>query len=144
MYSPPIFSTTSFDVNGSYTTTFIPNASATSATCEPILPIPIMPRVFLYNSVPVNLERSHLPSFVEQAAGAMFLAIASIRAIVCSDAAIVLPSGEFTTIIPFWVADSRLMLSTPTPARPIILRFFPASIILGVTFVWLLTISASY
>ena len=76
-----------------------------------------------------------MPSFVEQAAGAMFLAIASMSAIVCSDAAIVLPSGEFTTIIPFWVAASRFILSTPTPARPIIFRFLPASITAGVTFV---------
>ena len=62
---------------------------------------------------------------------------------VCSAAAIVFPSGEFTTIIPFCVAASTSILSTPTPARPIILRFLPASIIADVTLVWLLTISAS-
>ena len=101
MYSPPIFSTTSFEVNGSYTTTFIPRAKATSPTCEPIFPKPMIPKVFLYNSHPTNLLLSHLPSFVEVAAGATLRAIASIKAIVCSAAAIVFPSGELTTIIPF-------------------------------------------
>ena len=83
----------------------------------------------------MNFALSQFPSFVDIAAGAIFLAIASINASVCSAAAIVFPSGEFTTITPFCVAASKSILSTPTPARPIIFKFVPASIILDVTFV---------
>ena len=47
----------------------------------------------------------------------------------CSAAAMVLPSGELTTTIPLRVAAGTSTLSTPTPARPIIFNFVPASII---------------
>src|SRR5690625_4926433 len=65
-------------------------------------------------------------------------------AIVCSAAEFVLPSGAFTTTIPFSVAASRSILSTPTPARPITFKLCPFSITSRVTCVWLLTNKPSY
>ena len=56
-------------------------------------------------------------------------------AIACSAAAIVLPSGELTTTIPLRVAAGTSTLSTPTPARPMILSKLPASMISLVTWV---------
>ena len=54
----------------------------------------------------------------------MLRASESIIAIVCSVAARVLPSGALATMIPFRVAASTSMLSTPTPARPMNFIFF--------------------
>ena len=42
----------------------------------------------------------------------------------CSAVEIVLPPGVFITMTPRLVAASMSMLSTPTPARPMTLRFF--------------------
>ena len=44
---------------------------------------------------------------------------------VCSAAAIVLPVGALTTVMPARVAASRSTLSTPTPARPMTTRRVP-------------------
>ena len=63
----------------------------------------------------------------------MFLAIDKIIAIECSVAEIVLPSGALITIIPFLVAASTSMLSTPTPARAITFKFVAALIMSSVT-----------
>ena len=52
---------------------------------------------------------------------------------VISAAALVLPPGVFMTMMPRAVAASKLMLSTPVPARPMNLRFFAALITSGVT-----------
>jgi hypothetical protein len=62
---------------------------------------------------------------------------------VCSAAAIVLPVGALTTMIPARVAASRSTLSTPTPARPITTMRVPAAISSASTWTWLRTISAS-
>ena len=56
----------------------------------------------------------------------------------------VFPSGEFTTTIPWRVAAFTSILSTPTPARPIILSLVPASITSAVTLVPDRNIKASY
>ena len=47
----------------------------------------------------------------------------------CSAAAIVLPVGALTTVIPAAVAASRSTLSTPTPARPTTWSRLPAAAI---------------
>ena len=60
---------------------------------------------------------------------------ASISARACSAAAIVLPSGEFTTITPRRVAAGTSTLSTPTPARPMMRNLVAASITSAVTWV---------
>ena len=62
---------------------------------------------------------------------------------VCSVAARVFPVGALTTRIPLLEASSISMLSTPTPALPITLSFFPLSISSFVTGVPLLVIIAS-
>ena len=51
---------------------------------------------------------------------------------------------HFMTMIPCFVAASRSMLSTPVPARPIILRRDPAAMTSAVTFVAERTIRPSY
>ncbi len=61
----------------------------------------------------------------------------------CSAAAIVLPVGAFTTVIPARVAASRSTLSTPTPARPITASREPAAIMSASTWTWLRTMRAS-
>lgn len=55
-----------------------------------------------------------------------------------------LTSTYLRTKIFFAVAASISILSTPAPALPITLRFFPASITSAVTFVSDLTMRASY
>src|SRR5659263_678740 len=55
---------------------------------------------------------SHFLLFNDAFACGMFLDIAIIMAIVCSAAEMVLPSGAFTTIIPFSMAALTLILST--------------------------------
>ncbi len=73
----------------------------------------------------------------------MFLNRANAIPMDNSAAAIILPSGVFTTNIPFLVQASTSILSIPFPARPTTLRFLPFSITSFVTFVPLLTIIAS-
>ena len=53
----------------------------------------------------------------------------------CSVAEIVLPSGALITRIPFKVAASILILSTPTPALAMTFKFVAALIIRSVTWV---------
>ena len=101
IYLHPADLTASSVLYGSYTQTFIPNAKAAFATLCPILPSPITPKVFPKTSIPVNFALSQLPAFVEMHASGIFLTIDNIIATVCSAAAFVFPSGEFTTIIPF-------------------------------------------
>ena len=93
----------------------------------------MIPSVLLRTSIPTKSLRRHCPSCNDWCACGTLRARASISAKACSAAAIVLPVGEFTTAIPWRVAASRSMLSTPTPARPITWRFLPASIISAVT-----------
>ena len=71
-------------------------------------------------------------------------AMAIIMAKVCSVAAMVLPPGELITIMPLSVAAATSILSTPTPARPIIFKFLAAAITSAVTLEAERTIRASY
>ena len=64
--------------------------------------------------------------------------------IVCSATVIEVDSGEFTTIIPFSVAASKSMLSTPTPALAIIFILSAFLIMSAVSFVLLRTTIPSY
>ena len=63
---------------------------------------------------------------------------------VCSATVTEVDSGELTTIIPFSVAASRSILSTPTPALAIICKLSAFCIISAVSFVRLLTIIPLY
>ena len=67
----------------------------------------------------------------------------SIKAMVCSAAATVLPVGALTTAMPALVAASKSMLSTPMPARPTTCSFFAVSITSLVTLVSLRTTNPS-
>src|SRR5438128_1580861 len=109
-----------------------------------MLPRPTTPRILSRSSKPRKRERSQRPALTAWSAWGMWRARASIIAIVCSVAAIVLPEGALTTRTPARVAASTSMLSTPAPARPITLRRVPAWITLASTLVSLRTMSASY
>ena len=61
----------------------------------------------------------------------------------CSAAALILPDGELTTIIPSFVAAGTSTLSTPTPARATTLSFLAAFNKVSVTLVSDRTIRAS-
>ena len=61
--------------------------------------------------------------------------MAIIIAMVCSVAAMVLPSGVLSTTMPLAVAAGISILSTPTPARPITFKRVEASITSFVTLV---------
>ncbi len=114
------------------------------ATSKPILPRPSTPSVLSRSSMPMNRDRSHRPARSERSAAGRLRASASIIAMACSVAAMVLPVGAFNTSTPRWVAASMSMLSTPTPARPTTRRRGAASSTSAVTFVSLRTTSASY
>ena len=94
-----------------------------------------MPRVLSASSTPPYLERSQRPSLSAAWACGMLRAQAIIMAIVCSAAVSTLLAGAFTTMMPRLLAAATSTLSTPTPARPITLRFVPASITSAVTLV---------
>ena len=85
---------------GSLPRTVISSARARSAMAPPILPSPTMPRVLPRSSMPVNALRFHSPRRTDASAAAILRASASIRAMVCSAAAIVLPVGALTTVMP--------------------------------------------
>ena len=106
---------------GSYAMMFISKASARFATPLPMRPMPMTPSVLPRSSTPTNDLRSHAPACIVASAAGILRASESIIAIVCSVAAIVLPPGELMTMIPRSVAAFTSMLSTPTPARPMIL-----------------------
>ncbi len=122
-------------MRGSKTISFMPNACPACATRLPTLPKPIIPRVLLNNSEPMNLFLSHLPAFIEASAAGTLRHRAKIKAMVCSAALAVFPSGELRTKIPASVAAAISMLSTPTPALQTAFNFLPRSITSAVTFV---------
>ena len=122
---------------------FMPKACARLVTSRPILPSPTVPKTLPYNSTPIKSSRCQSRFLSEMPAGTMLRAKANNSAMVCSAAAIVFPSGVLRTNIPFRVAASTSMLSTPTPARPITLSCFAASITSAVTLVPLLISRAS-
>ena len=114
--------------------TFISKDRARLATPEPMRPMPMTPSVLPRSSTPTYFLRFHSPFCIVSLAIGMLRLIASIIAIVCSVAAIVLPPGELMTMMPRAVAAATSMLSTPTPARPMILSFAALSMTSFVTF----------
>ena len=92
----------------------------------------------------MNFFFSHLPSLTDLSAIDNLRAKVNKSPMVCSATVIEVDSGELTTIIPFSVAASKSMLSTPTPALAIIFKLSAFSITSLVTFVLLLTIIPSY
>ena len=108
---------------------------ARSATIEPTLPQPMMPRVLAVSSTPMKRDFSHFPAWVERSAAGSWRASAKIRPKVCSAVVIALPKGVFITTTPRLVAAGTSMLSTPTPARPTTLSSVPALITSAVTLV---------
>jgi len=142
--SMPWFAAASTVMYGSVPRIVISSAPARSAIAPPILPTPTMPRVLPRSSTPVKALRFHSPRRTEASAAATRRARAKRRASACSAAAMVLPVGALTTVMPAWVAASMSTLSTPTPARPITVRRVPAAIIAASTFTWLRTRRASY
>ncbi|EAU46702.1 hypothetical protein R2601_16315 [Salipiger bermudensis HTCC2601] len=87
------------------------------------------------SSVPMNLDFSHLPAWVEASAAGIWRATANIIAMACSAVVIMLPNGVFITITPFLDAASLSTLSVPMPARPTTLRLVACSRMVGVTLV---------
>ena len=73
-------------------------------------PIPMTPKVFPLTSTPTSLLLSHFPAFRLAEPSGTFLATARRRAIVCSAAAPMFPEGEFTTMMPSFVAASTSSL----------------------------------
>src|SRR5690348_14130565 len=108
---------------------------ARSATIEPMLPQPMIPRVLPVISTPKNRFFSHLPACVDTSACGIWRASASIKVIACSAVVIELPKGVFITMMPFCVAAGISTLSTPMPARPMTFRFLAFSRTFGVTLV---------
>ena len=117
---------------------------ARSATIEPMLPQPMMPRTLPVSSTPMKRFFSHFPAWVEVSACGIWRASAKIIAIACSAVVIEFPKGVFMTITPRAVAAGISTLSTPIPARPITFRFLARSRIFAVTLVAERTASPSY
>ncbi len=129
-------------MNGSYATTRISNASARDATSLPIRPRPISPRVLPRTSAPDD-DFSQRPSRMAASNFGSWRTSASSNAKVCSATLTELPPGVLMTRTPRFVASSRSILSTPTPARPTARNFLAWSSSSAVTFVALRTIKAS-
>ena len=142
--STPRLTACSGVTKGSEPRTVISIARARLAMACPILPRPTMPSVLPRSSTPVNCDRFHSPRRMDASAGAVLRASPYISASVCSAAAIVLPVGALTTVMPARVAASRSTLSTPTPARPMTTRRLPAAISSASALTWLRTTRASY
>ena len=117
----------------------MPKLVARLATSIPILPRPIIPKIFPYNSTPMNFFLCHSPLFIDASAWDMFLERESISDIVCSAVDIVFPPGVFMTIMPRLEAAARSTLSRPTPALPITFNLSAASMTSFVTLVLLRT-----
>ena len=122
-------------MNGSKAMTFIFRPWARSATMRPMLPSPITPSVLPMISTPLNLVFSHLPPFIEAVACGMWRASDMRRQSACSAVVTALPLGAFSTMTPRREAAVTSMLSTPMPARPMILSRLPFSITSAVTLV---------
>ena len=127
---------------GSKAITCISSPCARRATSVPTFPRPIMPSILFRTSTPRKRLFSHFPVFVLLLAAGMCRANAISIAMVCSAAATMFPVGELTTMMPWRVAASMSILSTPTPARPTILSSLAAASISLVTWVSLRTTSA--
>ena len=75
----------------------------------------------------MNLLRSHLPDFRDALACGIMRACAMSSAQVCSAAETTLEVGALHTMMPRSVAAVTSTLSMPTPARPMILSLWAAS-----------------
>jgi len=124
--------------------TFILRPCARSATMLPTRPMPMMPRVLLKISFPMNLFFSHFPFFMEAVAWGILRASDNIMEMACSPVVMVLPPGVFMTTIPRLLAARMSTLSRPTPARPMTLRFSALSMMAWVTLVALRITRPSY
>ena len=142
--STPMFLATSGGKYGSYAIASISNALHLFTTWDPILPIPITPRVLFLSSIPINAFFSHFPALVDLSAIAILRIVLKMSPIVCSATVIEVDSGALTTIIPFWVAAFTSTLSTPTPALAMILRLSAFSMTSAGNLVLLLMRIASY
>mmetsp|Transcript_15136 Transcript_15136/g.26382 ORF Transcript_15136/g.26382 Transcript_15136/m.26382 type:complete len:206 (+) Transcript_15136:2225-2842(+) len=100
--------------------------------------------VLLTRLTPTYLDRAHSPFFILASALGICRASEHMSATACSAAAMQLPVGAFTTMIPRSDAAGRSILSTPTPARPTTLSLVPAKRISLVTLMPDRTMSASY
>src|SRR5580704_15367673 len=86
-----------------------------------MLPRPITPSVLPAISVPMYFFFSQIPCFMLAAACGIFRASANMRPMASSAAAAAFPCGVLMTRTPFSVAAVTSKMSTPTPARPMIL-----------------------
>ena len=118
-------------------------ASARTATSLPILPSPTRPSVFPRTSVPAADDFSQRPSWMALSRRGTCLASDNSNAKVCSATLTAFPPGVLITNTPRFVAASKSMLSTPTPARPTARSLGALASNSAVTFVALRTISAS-
>ena len=125
----------SSDKYGSNAKTRILRPCALSATIEPILPQPTIPKFFPVSSVPIKLDFSHFPAWVDLSAVVISRARLQIIEIACSAVVTAFPKGVFITTTPAADAASTAMLSTPIPARPTTFKFFALAITSAVTFV---------
>src|SRR5437016_5858672 len=120
----------------------ISNASARDATSLPMRPSPTSPSVLPRTSAPDD-DFSQRPSRIAASNFGSSRTSASNSANVCSATLTELPPGVLITRTPRFVASSKSMLSTPTPARPTARNFLAWSSNSAVTFVALRTIRAS-
>ena len=115
---------------GSKPTTFRPSPSAALATCTPIAPRPITPRVRPGNSKPTNCflpastaraisASSPVSSWAKRAAGMRLREAMNRPASTSSLTALALAPGVLNTGMPRWVMASTGMLLVPAPARAI-------------------------
>src|SRR3954469_25168229 len=104
----------------------------------------MIPSVLPRSSSPVNSPRFHSPRRRLASAAPVRRATPYSSARVCSAAAIVLPVGALTTVIPARVAASRSTWSPPPRPRPMTTSRPPAEMSSASTWTWLRTISASY
>ena len=114
----PTSAACSAETKGSKALTSMPNALANSATPRAILPKPISPRRLPPSSLPLRLFLSQSPNRRLLSARAINLVDAIRCPIVSSTTLLVDAPGVLQTTIPFLVAESMSMLSTPTPALP--------------------------
>ena len=77
-----------------------PSPAPARAMAWPILPSPMIPSVRPRSSRPVNAERFHSPRRTDASAAAIRRASPYSSASVCSAAAMVLPVGALTTVMP--------------------------------------------
>ena len=125
----------------------MPNDEAIEATPLAILPNPIRPSLFPPISDPLNCFFAHSPFRSVRSAVAICLVEAIRCPMVNSTTLRVDAPGVLHTVMPFFVASTMSILSTPTPALPMNLipplSFTEAEICSDGSFVALLITTAS-